>query len=177
MFPTQNLDITEKHQEENIIVNPLMSGHADFILADSYSRGNEWSKRSTSSKSAVIPNGLVSEAAALWGSLYVWRAQEMVRTSHLFPFFPVAPSRYCNLDHSSSLYSSFYCKISRTASPIEESWGGLSSLTSSGDPAQKPPLGSCESATTSSMIVPPFPHLEDASENSRLVGLCQGVMS
>lgn len=113
MFPTQNLDITEKHQEENIIVNPLMSGHADFILAASYSRGNEWSKCSTSSKSAVIPNGLVSEAAAVWGSLYVWRAQEMVSTSHLFPFFPVAPSRYCNLDHSSSLYSSFYCKISK----------------------------------------------------------------
>lgn len=38
-------------------------------------------------------------------------------------------------------------------------------------------LGYWALATPSSMPVPPFPHLEDASENSRPVGPCQGVMS
>lgn len=38
-------------------------------------------------------------------------------------------------------------------------------------------LGPWASATPPSMPVPPFPHLEDASETSRPVGPCQGVMS
>lgn len=38
-------------------------------------------------------------------------------------------------------------------------------------------LGTPSACKHPSAVVPPFPHLEDASENSSPVGLCQGVMS